>query len=225
MCMRQVRTMAFPSAGLKVGLYVAVALAIGLVSVRAQPLPTLAPLDTSGRVTYFIEEGLPGSEFRPADKDLAVWALKAWEQSLGGRVRFEPSSDRDAILKVHWVPASAGQYGEMRPTFVNGRRGAEVFIRPDIRALGPDISRLAGADPLLRDTIVYLTCLHELGHALGLAHTSTFDAIMYFFGFGGDIPRFFGRYRDQLRSREDISRHSGLSADDVSRVRALYTAR
>jgi hypothetical protein len=215
--------MAFPRADLKVGLYVLIGtLAAGLVSVRAQPLPTLAPLDASGRITYFIEEGLPGSEFRPADKDLAVWALAAWEQSLGGRVRFEAAGGRDAILKVHWVPASAGQYGEMRPTFVNGRRGAEVFIRPDIRALGPDIARLASADPLLRDTIVYLTCLHELGHALGLAHTSSFDDIMYFFGFGGDIPRFFGRYRDQLKTRADIERHAGLSENDISRVRALY---
>jgi predicted Zn-dependent protease len=97
-----------------------------------------------------------------------------------------------------------------------------VFIRPDTEALGPDIARLARTDALLRDTIVYLTCLHELGHALGLAHTSAFRDIMYFFGYGGDIPGFFGRYREQLRTRADIATVSGLSADDVSRVRALY---
>jgi hypothetical protein len=113
----------------------------------------------------------------------------------------------------------------MRSLLVGGRRGAAVFIRPDTDALGGDIARLARADPLLRDTIVYLTCLHELGHALGLAHTSAFGDIMYFFGYGGDIPRFFGRYRDQLRSRSDITNVSGLSADDVSRARALYAAR
>ena len=202
------------------------AVAVTAMAPRAQSLPTLTPLDASGRVTYFIAEGLPGSEFRPADRDLARWALEAWERSIGGALRFESDDDEeDALLRVRWVPASAGQYGEMRPLLVRGRRGAEVFIRPDMNALGPDISNLARTDPLLRDTIVYLTCLHELGHALGLAHTADFADIMYFFGYGGDIPGFFGRYREQLRSRADIPKHTGLSAADVNRVKSLYIRR
>jgi hypothetical protein len=67
--------------------------------------------------------------------------------------------------------------------------------------------------------------VHELGHALGLAHTAEFADIMYFFGYGGDIPRFFGRYRDQLGSRGDIAAHTGLSEADISRVKALYPPR
>ena len=47
---------------------------------------------------------------------------------------------------------------------------------------------------------------------------------MYFFGFGGDIPAFFARYRDQLSSRRDIAGISGLSEGDLSRLRALYDA-
>jgi hypothetical protein len=45
---------------------------------------------------------------------------------------------------------------------------------------------------------------------------------MYFFGFGGDIPGFFNRYRTQLKRREDIAGVSGLSAGDIERVAALY---
>ena len=43
---------------------------------------------------------------------------------------------------------------------------------------------------------------------------------MYFFGFGGDIPAFFGRYRVGLRTRGDIAGTSGLSEADIAGVRA-----
>jgi hypothetical protein len=45
---------------------------------------------------------------------------------------------------------------------------------------------------------------------------------MYFFGFGGDIPEFFGRYRRTLGERADIRRSSGLSPGDLERLKVLY---
>ena len=48
---------------------------------------------------------------------------------------------------------------------------------------------------------------------------------LYWFGYGGDIPGFFRRYRDRLDRREDIPQHFGLSERDVARLRAQYPGR
>lgn len=191
--------------------------------VHAQGLAPLEPVDGTGRVTYFIAEGTPESAYVPGDRELATWALRTWERTIGGVIRFEPSSEEQATLRIHFVRAADGQYGEMRSLRLNGVRGAAVYVRPDVNGLGPAIAEAAKADPLLRDTIVYLTCLHELGHAVGLGHTDRYEDVMYAFGYGGDIPGFFNRYRQQLRSRDDIQRVTGLSDVDVERVRAIYS--
>ena len=84
------------------------------------------------------------------------------------------------------------------------------------------IARRAKRDALFRETIVYLTCLHELGHALGLGHTAEYADIMYAFGFGGDIEEYFMRYRRNLEDRSDIEGETGLSRWDRKHIRALY---
>ena len=191
---------------------------------QAQRTPVIEPIDTDGPVTYFIAEGSKESHYKQTDHELAIWALRAWEKSAGGTLQFIPGSETTALLRVYWVPATSGQYGEMWPLFVDGKRGAGVFIRPNIDALGDELAQQAKTDPLFRDTIVYLTCLHELGHALGLSHTRNYSDIMYSFGFGGDIYSFFSRYRNQLKSRQDIKKVTGLSENDISRLRSIYSS-
>jgi hypothetical protein len=203
------------------------ALLVGMLAAnvvaRAQMLAPLGPLDGDGRVTYFIAAPPTGVESRPGDAELALWALESWQRAARGAVRFVPAaSEEEALVRLYWAPAAGGQYGEMRALEVDGRRGAAVYIRPDTAALGDDIAQRARLDALFRDTIVYLTCLHELGHALGLAHTAEFADVMYFFGFGGDITEFFARYRRTLRERTDIRSSSGLSAGDLEQLEALY---
>jgi hypothetical protein len=206
---------------------VLIILAFALVSARIRgrqvsDASVARSVESKDPVTYFIAEGNRKTGYRPADHQLALWAFQAWQRSAGRGLRFEPANESDALIQLRWAEPGGGEYGETQPLIVHGRRGAVVFIRPDVEALGPDIARSAGADDLLRDSIVYLTCLHELGHALGLEHTRDFRDIMYFFGYGGDIAEYFGRYRAQINTRNDIGNVSGLSEADEMRIKALY---
>ena len=100
----------------------------------AQQGDVIQSLDTSEPITFYIAEGEPDSEYRGGDRELALWALRAWERSAGGALEFVPAAEDEALIRVYFVPAGFGQYGEMRPLLLEGRRGAAVYIRPDTNA-------------------------------------------------------------------------------------------
>jgi hypothetical protein len=186
---------------------------------RAQPPPKLVPLDASGLITYYVAEGIPTFGSRAGDIELATWAFQEWERSAGGAIRLEPIADEGmALIRLYWLSWAVRKYGETRPEIANRRRAVLVFVRPDTFAKHKTLGPAAAKDSLLRDTIVYMTCLHEIGHALGLGHSAVEDDVMRT---EGSVPN-FERNRQTLKTRADIASVSWLSGADTLRVRELY---
>ena len=153
----------------------------------------------------------------PAGADVLVErAMKTWTNAALDRFTLERTARKDgAGVRVHFFTRD-WRYG-MTQTHPDPRTGliadADVVVAAD-----------AGRDALDRRIVIYLTALHELGHALGLSHSADINDIMYLFRVEGDGERFFGAYRKRLRSADDIgsTRATGLSTEDVRLLRSLY---
>src|SRR5579872_379823 len=66
-------------------------------------------------VTYFIADGKSGNGYRSADRELALWALQAWQRSAGAGLRFEPASESAALVRLYWAEPDGGEFGETQP--------------------------------------------------------------------------------------------------------------
>ena len=145
------------------------------------------------------------------EADLAQWAMEAWQAASQGKLKVQRVAVREqAAIRLFWISGRDSLYGEAV--------GGDVYVRLESGQL--ELTQLELTHRLRRDSIVYLTCLHEFGHALGLSHTANFADIMYNFQYGGDIDEYFGRYVRKLGSREDIRKYSGLSPNDEKRLAA-----
>jgi hypothetical protein len=159
--------------------------------------------------------------------DLAVFAMQAWAKASSGSLTVERVTNiDDAEIRFRWVePRRRGLYGQSIATEQNGKPVAEIIINPSFESLGPDMSVTAAKDPLFGEVILFLTCVHEAGHALGPEHTRDFADIMYSFEYGGDFLAYFQRYRARLKSRADMQSNSPLSSGDVKQIQAWMRRR
>jgi hypothetical protein len=178
-------------------------------------------LDTDDAVRFYVTK-TDGGESHP-DAEFARWAFDAWSRGSNGALAFvETETVGDAVIRVFWVGAGVARYGGMRRIQVDGRPGAEVYVNTTTHGLGDGIHKRAERDRLFRDSVVFLTCVHEIGHAIGLIHSDNFADIMYSFQYGGDIEKYFLRYRKRVKIPGDMRERSPLSDNDIARLRALY---
>jgi len=174
---------------------------------------------------------LSGGRHWPPGARVAVWvdtahapagaamlverAMKNWSDASNGQLTLIKAAVRaDAAIRIVFV-SSDHVYGEAAPR-VDPKTGFIAQADVAINSAVPD-------DPLDARIVVYLTALHELGHAIGLPHSDTFNAIMYRFRRADDGERYFGAYRRAIRSVDDVGvSASHLDPEDVRILQGLY---
>lgn len=182
------------------------------------PLWRTLPVDVVGPIPYFIDAPDAARGGRPHDGWLAERALEAWDNALEGWLCMTPARATEAAVRIYWG-MTGDRLGLMQAIEAGPYRGAEVYVDPRPERFDPRLAEACRQDLLFRDATVYLTLLHETGHALGLVHTVGIEDAMYF---GGDFVGFYKAYRAKLETLDDIRRNPGLSPEDRARLRALY---
>ena len=203
-------------------------LLVGCQQLLEAPTPNarFEPLDLSESVGVSVIDltGEVPTAANPRQAELVLWAMQDWAGVLDARLKFHMvANERDALVRVRFVPSRTDHYGEMFPFIANGKRGANLYVRGDADKLGRVLERRARRDNLFLVTIVYATVLHELGHALGLGHSMNSEDIMYAMVMGGDVEAYLLQFRQKLTKRTDLANKSVLSFGDRANLRALYT--
>ncbi|CAM8950412.1 unnamed protein product [Rhodiola kirilowii] len=150
---------------------------------------------TKTHLTFGFDSSVPTSFRQPIEDAFEKWALAS-----SGRFLFsEAASYDEADLKIAF---ERGDHGDTYPFGGRGGHFAHAFPPTDGRMhFNADVMWSIGAQHQHYD--VGTAALHEIGHLLGLGHSSTFEAVMH--------PGYFPNM---------VKGH--LTQDDIKGIRALY---
>jgi predicted Zn-dependent protease len=150
----------------------------------------------------FIESGRGVPGYKPEHAQMMVSSLNEWSSVTNKTLSWVPtndSSDADIIISFAHQPPDVpdgAETGETRTSTAPDGQGGQVITRAWVTIL----TMMHGAP--ISDDEVKKTCLHELGHAYGLSHSSTGSDIMHW--------------------QSSFSQQPALTSRDGATIRRLY---
>lgn len=151
------------------------------------------PDSTLRALVVVINNGGP-TEWRPDMVDQVREALRGWESVVPGLHFVEPLDATDASITVHWVEHLRGNRTG-QADLIWDRAGRIHHVDVSLALLGPNGQPLS-------DAALRAIAAHEMGHALGLAHSGDSTDVLF-----------------------SATRTSSLSPRDVATVELLYQLR
>ena len=131
-------------------------------------------------------------------RDIVREAIDAWERVCGVRFR-EVADDPDNDIRIGWSADSDGSAGAASYWNYTGSFGRTVKVAVEFNPA-----------TTWNNTNFYDTALHELGHAIGIAHSDVYEQVM-----SGNLPTGPTPYHDQ--PGRDV-----LQPDDIAAAQALW---
>lgn len=126
-------------------------------------------------------------------------AMQEWSNASGKEITFMFSNrSDDANIECTWTSDRSQLDMTFAAGVTSGTRNSKGQYKANIKLL----AKAPGFD--LTESEFYQACLHELGHALGLSHSSSPSDIMYF-------------------SNSLAQGNKNLSTNDIARLKSLYS--
>ncbi len=134
-------------------------------------------------------------------QDLAKRAFLLWSSATGGTLVFDfIANPADAQINCEWT----NNLKERGNSFEAGH--CDTIRSGSLRTEKQRPLIFVGSNLTETDTSFYNICVHEIGHALGLMHSSNPQDVMYSMG-----------------GPQDAHQFAVLSKQDINRVRTIYT--